>query len=116
MAAAIGAGLPIESAGGNMVGDIANGGVPRFLGLPVVQVLVMDSTLGADSGKVKVLVGDAALAGMYGVRQAVTVRSSVDEYARFDQTAWDANLRVDAVWHGLGTTAEAGPMVALKTA
>lgn len=104
------------AAGGNMVGDIANGGVPRFLGLPVVQVLVMDSTLGADSGKVKVLVGDAALAGMYGVRQAVTVRSSVDEYARFDQTAWYANLRVDAVWHGLGSTSEAGPMVALKTA
>jgi HK97 family phage major capsid protein len=76
----------------------------------------MDSVTGVDSGKVKVLVGDAALAGIYGVRQQVNLRSTVDEYARFDQTAWYATLRVDAVWHSLGDAVEAGPMVALKTA
>jgi HK97 family phage major capsid protein len=101
--------------GGNTAGDLATGGLPRFLGLPVVQVLVMDSTLGADAGKVKVLVGDAALAGIYGIRDAVNVRSTVDEYARFDQTAWYATVRVDANWHSLGDNSEAGPMVALKS-
>jgi HK97 family phage major capsid protein len=106
----------LAMSGGNTRDDIAAGGVPRFLGLPVVQVLVMDSVTGVDSGKVKVLVGDAALAGIYGVRQQVNLRSTVDEYARFDQTAWYATLRVDAVWHSLGDAVEAGPMVALKTA
>jgi len=103
------------AAGGNMAGDIANGGLPRFLGLPVIQTLVMNNTLGADAGVIKVLVGDAALAGIYGVRNQVNVRSSVDEYARYDQTAWYATLRVDANWHSLGDTSDAGPMVALKT-
>ncbi len=103
------------TSGGNTSGDIASGGLPRFLGLPVVQVLTMNSTLGTDASKIKVLVGDAALAGIYGVRQQVNVRSSVEEYARFDQTAWYATLRVDANWHSLGSTTEAGPMVALKT-
>jgi HK97 family phage major capsid protein len=111
-----GTGATSAASGGNNRNDLAAGALPRFLGLPVVQVLVMDSKVDDDSGKVKVLVGDAALAGIYGVRQLVTVRSSVDEYARFDQTAWYATLRVDANWHSLGDAAEAGPMVALKTA
>jgi len=101
--------------GGNTSGDLASGGLPRFLGLPVVQTLVMDSTLGTDAGVVKVLVGDAALAGIYGIREQVNIRSTVDEYARFDQTAWYATIRVDYNWHSLGDTSDAGPMVALKT-
>ena len=104
------------AAGGNMVGDLANGGVPRFLGLPVVQTLVLDSTLGADASTIKVLVGDAALAGIYGIREQVNIRSTVDEYARYDQTAWYATVRTDYNWHSLGDTSDAGPMVALKTA
>jgi len=103
------------AAGGNMAGDIASGGLPRFLGLPVVQTLVMDNTLGSDAGVVKVLVGDAALAGIYGVRNQVNLRSSVDEYARYDQTAWYATMRVDINWHALGSNSVAGPMVAIKT-
>jgi HK97 family phage major capsid protein len=111
-----GTGATSAASGGNTRNDLAAGALPRFLGLPVIQVLVMDSTVGVDANKVKVLVGDAALAGIYGVRQLVTVRSTVDEYARFDQTAWYATLRVDANWHSLGDATEAGPMVALKTA
>jgi Phage capsid family. len=101
--------------GGNTSGDLASGGLPRFLGLPVVQTLVMDSTLESDAGVVKVLVGDAALAGIYGIREQVNIRSTVDEYARYDQTAWYATIRVDYNWHSLGDTSDAGPMVALKT-
>jgi HK97 family phage major capsid protein len=104
------------AAGGNMAGDIASGGLPRFLGLPVVQTLVMNSTLSADPSAVKVLVGDAALAGIYGIREQVNIRNTVDEYARYDQTAWYATVRVDYNWHSLGDTSDAGPMVALKTA
>lgn len=111
-----GTGASSQASGGNNRDDLAAGALPRFLGLPVVQVLVMDSVVTADSNKPKVLVGDAALAGIYGVRQQVNVRSTVDEYARFDQTAWYATLRVDAVWHSLGDASEAGPMVVLKTA
>jgi HK97 family phage major capsid protein len=105
----------LQMAGAGSTADIAAGGVPRFLGLPVVQTLVMDSTLGTDAGVVKVLVGDAALAGIYGVRNQVNIRSTVDEYARYDQTAWYATLRVDGNWHSLGDTSDAGPMIALKT-
>jgi len=105
----------LQMAGAGSTADIAAGGVPRFLGLPVVQTLVMNSTLSTDAGVVKVLVGDAALAGIYGVRNQVNIRSTVDEYARYDQTAWYATLRVDGNWHSLGDTSEAGPMIALKT-
>jgi len=75
----------------------------------------MDNTLGTDANVIKVLVGDAALAGIYGVRNQVNIRSSVDEYARYDQTAWYATMRVDANWHSLGDNSNAGPIVALKT-
>jgi HK97 family phage major capsid protein len=105
----------LQMAGAGSSADIAAGGLPRFLGLPVVQTLVMNSTLGTDAGVVKVLVGDAALAGIYGIRDQVNIRSTVDEYARYDQTAWYAQIRVDYNWHSLGDTSEAGPMVALKT-
>jgi HK97 family phage major capsid protein len=105
----------LQLAGAGSSADVAAGGLPRFLGLPVVQTLVMDSTLGTDAGVVKVLVGDAALAGIYGIREQVNIRSTVDEYARFDQTAWYATIRVDYNWHSLGDTSDAGPMVALKT-
>jgi HK97 family phage major capsid protein len=111
-----GTGSSSAASGGNTRNDLAAGALPRFLGLPVVQVLVMDSVVGVDSNKVKVLVGDAALAGIYGVRQQVSIRNTVDRYVEFDQTAWYATLRVDAVWHSLGDAVEAGPMVALKTA
>ena len=37
------------AAGGLTLGDIASGGLPRFLGLPVIQTLVMDKILGEDS-------------------------------------------------------------------
>jgi HK97 family phage major capsid protein len=103
------------AAGGLTIGDIAGGGVPRFLGLPVIQTLVMDNTLGSDAGVIKVLVGDAALAGIYGIRDQVAIRSTEEEYARFDQTAFYATIRVDYNWHSLGDNSEAGPMVALKT-
>jgi HK97 family phage major capsid protein len=103
------------AAGGLTIGDIAGGGVPRFLGLPVIQTLVMDNTLGSDAGVIKVLVGDAALAGIYGIRDQVAIRSTEEEFARFDQTAFYATIRVDYNWHSLGDNSEAGPMVALKT-
>jgi HK97 family phage major capsid protein len=103
------------AAGGLTLGDISGGGVPRFLGLPVIQTLVMDNTLGSDAGVIKVLVGDAALAGIYGIRDQVAIRSTEEEYARFDQTAFYATIRVDYNWHSLGDTSDAGPMVALKT-
>jgi len=111
-----GTGASSAASGGNTRNDLAAGALPRFMGLPVVQVLVMDSTVGVDADKVKVLVGDAALAGIYGVRQQVSIRNTVDRYVEFDQTAWYATLRVDANWHSTGDAVEAGPMVALKTA
>jgi len=43
---------------------------------------------------VKVLVGDASLAGIYGIRDQVAIRSTEEEYARFDQTAFYATIRV----------------------
>lgn len=102
-------------AGGNTQNDVANALGLRFMGYPVVLCNVLDSTLGADAAKTKVLFGDLELGAIYGDRKAMTIRTSTERYAELDQTLMVAVNRFDIAVHGVGTTTEVGAVVAMQT-
>ena len=103
------------AAGGNTVEQLTGGVSETFLGYPVVLCNAMDSTLGVDSAKIKVLFGDLELAAIYGDRKAVNIRTSTERYAELDQTLMVATTRLDVQCFGVGTNTEAGAYVAMKT-
>jgi HK97 family phage major capsid protein len=100
--------------GGNA--SVAQGFGLTFLGYPVTLVHVLNSTLGADASKIKVLFGDMAMAGALGLRQGYALRVSQERLVEYDQTLVTGIVRANAVFHSLGSTSEAGPVIALKTA
>jgi len=104
------------AAGGNTVENVAAGTVDTFLGYGVTLVHVMNSTLGADSNKVKVLFGNMALSSIYARRRDFSVRLYDQVYATTDQLLLQGTMRFDVNHHSLGDTSEVGPVVALKTA
>lgn len=106
------------NAGGNTVDTISdnNGLRYRFLGLPVVPVVVMDSVVTSDTGKIKVLCGDLSLSSILGMRQDFSLRMTSERFIELDVTAWYGTGRYDVVHHSLGDTSNPGPVVALKTA
>lgn len=104
------------AAGGNTVENVAAGTVDTFLGYGVTLVHVMNSTLGADSNKVKVLFGNMALSSIYARRRDFSVRLYDQVYATTDQLLLQGTMRFDVNHHSLGDASEVGPVVALKTA
>lgn len=109
------------AAGGNAVADLGGGVTETFLGYPVNQVHVMNSTLGSDISQVKVLFGNLALSSIYARRRDFAVRMYDQVYATTDQLLLQGTMRFDIVHHTLGTKDPAGndiagPVTALKTA
>ena len=100
--------------GGNTAANLAQGTPNTFLGLPVVWVLKMNSA--PTTGQIAAYVGDLSLAGIMAVKSDMQVASSTDRYFEADQTAFRAIQRLDINVHSLGSTTEAGPVVALKLA
>ena len=101
--------------GGNTQGDIQNALGLSFLGYPVVLCNAMDSKLGTDYAKLKILFGDLELGAIYGDRKAVNIRTSTERYAELDQTLMVATTRFDIAVHGMGDDIAAGAYVALAT-
>ena len=104
------------AAGGNTVDNLGRDAGESFLGYPVRMVHVMNSTLGADSNKVKVLFGNMNLSSIYARRRDFSVRLFDQVYATTDQLLLQGTMRFDINHHTLGTTSEVGPVVALKSA
>lgn len=104
------------AAGGNTVENVGAGAGETFLGYPVRLVHVMNSTLGADSAKVKVLFGNLGLSSIYARRRDFSVRLFDQVYATTDQLLLQGTMRFDVNHHSLGSNSEAGPVIALKTA
>ena len=104
------------AAGGNTVDNIGAAAGESFLGYPVRMVHVMNSTLGADASKVKVLFGNLNLGCIYARRRDFSVRLFDQVYATTDQLLLQGTMRFDSVAHTLGTTSEVGPVIALKSA
>jgi len=100
--------------GGNTAANLAQGTPNTFLGLPVVWVLKM--TAAPTTGTIAAYVGDLSLAGIMAVKSDMQVATSADRYFEADQTAFRAIQRLDINVHSLGSTSEAGPVVALKLA
>jgi HK97 family phage major capsid protein len=96
--------------GGNTADNLARGMGLSFLGFPVVLVHSLNTKLGSDPGKVKVLFGDLTLSSLYGVRREMTVKTSTERYAELDQTLLLATTRFACLTH------DAGPLVGIKTA
>jgi HK97 family phage major capsid protein len=103
------------AAGGATVGELQGGTSDSFLGYPVTLVHVMNSTLGADAGKVKVLFGNMGLSSIYARRRDFSVRLYDQVYATTDQLLLQGTMRFDVNHHSLGTNSEVGPVVALKS-
>ena len=104
------------AAGGNTVETLGGGANETFLGFPVNLVHVMDSTLGADPSKVKVLFANLGLSSIYARRRDFSVRMYDQVYATTDQLLLQGTMRFDIVHHSLGDNTTAGPVIALKTA
>lgn len=108
------------AAGGNTIADLGGGVTETFLGYPVNQVHVMNSTLGSDPSAVKVLFGNLALSSIYARRRDFSVRMYDQVYATTDQLLLQGTLRFDIVHHTLSSkdgsgTDISGPVTALKT-
>lgn len=102
--------------GGNTAANLAQGTPNTFMGLPVVWVLSMTASSSLTAGSIAAYVGDLSLSSIYAEKSGMQVASSVDRYFEADQTAFRAIQRLDIVHHSLGTTTEAGPVVAIKLA
>ena len=101
---------------GNTVEQVGGGVSEQFLGHKVNLVHVMDTTLGADASKVKVLFANLGLSSIYARRRDFSVRMYDQVYATTDQLLLQGTMRFDIVHHSLGDNTTAGPVVALKTA
>lgn len=100
------------AAGGKV--NLDGGASFQFLGFPVILTDKLPTTSGDLSNSVMCLLGRPDLAGMYGSRQALSVRTSTERYVEYDQTLIQATARADMIWHSLGDTSNAGPVIALK--
>jgi hypothetical protein len=80
------------------------------------MVHVLNSTLGADTSKVKVLFGNMGLSSIYARRRDFSVRLFDQVYATTDQLLLQGTMRFDVNHHSLGTNSEVGPVVALRSA
>lgn len=106
----------MAAAGGNAKADLAGGFPDQFMGYPVVKVLPMESGLTGTGGKILALFGDLSLSSTFGERRGVTLKTDTSRYVELDQTYTFATTRVAIVTHDLGSTTEAGPVIALKAA
>jgi len=102
------------AAGGRMSFDSALGF--QFLGFPVVLTTSLPTTLSAQASALVCILGNASLAGIYGVRSSFAVRTSTERFVEIDQTLFTGTARADMIWHSFGTATESGPLVGLKMA
>lgn len=102
------------AAGGNTVADVANGGEPRFLGLPVEFTQVLPRVSAASTNFA--YVGDIGLAAVMGSARGMTVRTSTERFFSEDALAILGTERYDFQIHEPGTASIGGPVVALRTA
>ena len=101
---------------GNRKDDVSGPMPDVFMGYPVRQVVSMLGDATGTAGKILALFGDLSLSSSFGDRRQIAIRTSADRYMEYDQTFTFATTRAAMVNHDIGTTAVAGPIVALKAA
>lgn len=106
----------VQVAGGTTMRETVEGRPRRqYLGYDIVSTPVMHKDTGAGSGNILLLFGDLSLSSLMGDRRMITVASSEHVHFYADQIGLKATERFDINHHSLGDTADAGPVVALKT-
>jgi HK97 family phage major capsid protein len=103
-----------SGAGGNSSDNVAAGFGETFLGYPVTLVQSMESRLTGTTGGCAALFGDLSQAAIFGERRAISIKTASERYIEFDQTLTFATTRNAMVVNDIGSTAKAGPVVALK--
>jgi HK97 family phage major capsid protein len=101
------------AAGGVSKADVASAGDKTFLGYPVTISQKFPST--DTASVVYCTLGDHSLAGTFGNRRSTDIAFSVDFKFQTDEIAVRSTTRWDAVWHDLGTSTVAGPVVGLMS-
>lgn len=101
--------------GGNAVADIANGGMPRFLGAPVVITNVLNGTLTAQTSTKILAYGDLRMASLLGDRRRMTMSVTDERYWDTDQIGVKVTERIDINVHSRGTATAAGAILVLAT-
>jgi HK97 family phage major capsid protein len=94
--------------------DIANGGVQRFLGYPVVLSQVMPTN--EANSQICALLGNFRLGSTFGDRRLLSLALSSEYKFAEDQLAIRGTERFDLNVHDVGNTTAAGPIVGLITA
>ena len=87
-----------------------------FAGFPVE---ITDQTHSTDTDFTNEIIayfGRPDLAGMFGLRSQFATRVSTERYVEFDQTLFTGVARGTMVWHSVGDSSSAGPIVAIKGA
>lgn len=102
------------AAGGNTVANIADGGVPRFLGYPVTLSQVMPTT--EANSQICALLGNFQQGTTFGDRRLLSLALSSEYKFAEDQLAIRGTQRFDINVHDVGNTTTAGPIVGLITA
>jgi HK97 family phage major capsid protein len=101
------------AAGGNTASDIQNGGMPMFLGSPVVKTQVLPTALTSITGQIAAYYGDLRMATTMGTRRGMSIESDSSIYFLQDALAVKCTERYDIVVNEPGTASVAGPIVAL---
>lgn len=101
------------AAGGNNMTDLAGRRVNSYLGDEIVVSQKMPTVLTDLSDVVMALYGDFRLSTTMGDRRGFNVMVLRERFAELDQIGIMATERFDIVNHDLGSTTEAGPVVAL---
>lgn len=104
------------AASGNNQADVAAGANLNFLGFPVVLVHPLESALTGTTGNVACLFGDLSQAVTMGIRREVSVKTDASRFVEYDQLLTFATARMASVASDLGSTTDAGPVVALQFA
>jgi HK97 family phage major capsid protein len=103
------------AAGGNTSQNLADGGLPKYLGYPVVEVNALNGTLTAQVSTNLLCLGDLRMATVFGDRRKMTLSTTDQRYWDEDQMAIKATERFDFNCHSTGNATEAGAVVVLAT-
>lgn len=102
------------AAGGVTATEMANGmRTPSYMGYPVELDQTLPKVLTDLSDVAMAFFGDLSLAVKMGERRGMSISLSDQRYWEYDQIGIRATERVDIVAHSLGSTTEAGPLIAL---
>ena len=105
----------LDMAAGGRV-SVEGGTGLQFAGFPVE---ITDQTHGTDTDFTNEIIayfGRPDLAGLFGLRSQFATRVSTERYVEFDQTLFTGVARGTMVWHSVGDSSVAGPIVAIKGA